>query len=110
LVLNFVEQRDSDSINWPVHWKYKIFWTYIWEPGSSVSLVSGYVLDDRAIDVRSPAGAEDFSCSLLCPDRLWGPPSLLCIMGTRGPFPRGKAWPGHDADHSPPFSAEVVNE
>jgi hypothetical protein len=31
-------------------------------------------------------------------------------MGTGGPFPRGKARPGRDADHSPPSSAEVVNE
>jgi hypothetical protein len=33
-----------------------------------------------------------------------------CIMGTGGPFPGGKARPGRDADHSPPYSAEVVNE
>jgi hypothetical protein len=32
--------------------------------GSSVSIVSGYGLDDRAIVVRSPAGEEDFSSSL----------------------------------------------
>jgi hypothetical protein len=31
------------------------------EPSSSVSIVSGYGLDDRVIDVRSPAGAKDFS-------------------------------------------------
>jgi len=31
-------------------------------------------------------------------------------MGTGGPFPGGKAQPGRDADHSPPSSAEVVNE
>jgi hypothetical protein len=31
-------------------------------------------------------------------------------MGTEGPFPGGKARPGRDADHSPPSSAEVVNE
>jgi hypothetical protein len=31
-------------------------------------------------------------------------------MGTGGPFPGGKARPGRDADHSPPPSAEVVNE
>jgi hypothetical protein len=43
---------------------------------SSGSIVSDYGLDDRAIGVRSPAGAEDFSSSL-CPDQLWGPPSLL---------------------------------
>jgi hypothetical protein len=28
------------------------------EPGSSVSIVSGYGLDDRAIEVRSPAQAK----------------------------------------------------
>jgi hypothetical protein len=28
------------------------------EPGSSVSIVSGYWLDDRAIEVRSPAEAK----------------------------------------------------
>jgi hypothetical protein len=33
------------------------------EPGSSVSIVSGYGLDDRAIDVRSPAGTKNFSYS-----------------------------------------------
>jgi hypothetical protein len=27
------------------------------EPGSLVSIVSGYGLDDRAMEVRSPAGA-----------------------------------------------------
>jgi hypothetical protein len=30
------------------------------EPGSSVSVVSGYGLDDRAIEVRSPAEAKVF--------------------------------------------------
>jgi hypothetical protein len=30
------------------------------EPGSSVSIVSGYGLDDRAIEVRSPAEAKGF--------------------------------------------------
>jgi hypothetical protein len=36
---------------------------------SSVSIVSDYGLDDRAIGVRSPVGAVDFS-SNLSPDRL----------------------------------------
>jgi hypothetical protein len=31
-------------------------------------------------------------------------------MGIGGPFPGGKARPRRDADHSPPSSAEVVNE
>jgi hypothetical protein len=33
-----------------------------------------------------------------------------CTMSTEGPFPGGKARPGRDADHSPPYSAEVKNE
>jgi hypothetical protein len=33
-----------------------------------------------------------------------------CTMGTGGPFSGGKARSGRDADHSPPSSAEVVNE
>jgi hypothetical protein len=31
-------------------------------------------------------------------------------MGTAGSFPRDKMWPGHDADPSPPSSAEVKKE
>jgi hypothetical protein len=71
--------------------------------------VSDYGLDDRAIGVRSPAGAEDFSFSL-CVQTGSGAHPASCTMGTRGPFPGGKARPGSDADHSPSSSAEVVNE
>jgi hypothetical protein len=39
------------------------------EPGSSVSIVSGYGLDDRAIEVRSPAEATEFLKPLF-PDRV----------------------------------------
>jgi hypothetical protein len=35
------------------------------EPGSSVSVVSGYGLDERAIEVRSPAEAKGFYSSSL---------------------------------------------
>jgi hypothetical protein len=55
---------------------------------SSGRLVSDYGLDDRAIVGRSPAEAKDFFLYPLCPDRLWGPPSLL-YNGYRGSFPRG---------------------
>jgi hypothetical protein len=76
---------------------------------SSVSIVSDYGLDDQAIGVRSPAGAEDFSSSL-CVQTGSGAHPASCTMGTGSPFPGGKARPGRDADHSPPGSAEVVNE
>jgi hypothetical protein len=73
---------------------------------SSGSTVSDYGLDDRAIGVRSPAGAEDFSSSL-CVQTGSGAYPASC---TGGPFPGAKARPGRDAAHSPPSSAEVVNE
>jgi hypothetical protein len=75
------------------------------EPGSSISIVPDYGLDDRAIEVRSPAEATDFSSS---PCVQTGPAS--CTMGTRGPFPGAIARPRSDADHSPPSRAEVKNE
>jgi hypothetical protein len=81
----------------------------VWSRGISVSIVSGYGLDDRAIEVRSPAGAKDFS-SNLCVQTNCGAHPASCTMGNGGPFPGGKARPGRDADHSPPSSAEVVNE
>jgi hypothetical protein len=61
-----------------------LFFTYwniyrtIGEPGSSVSVVSGYGLDDREIEVRSSAKVKGFFLYPLCLDRLWGPPRLLC--------------------------------
>jgi hypothetical protein len=77
--------------------------------GSSGNTVSDYGLDGRTIGVRSPAGAKDFS-SNLCVQAGSGAHPASCTMGTWGPFPGGKPRPGRDADHSPPSSAEVVNE
>jgi hypothetical protein len=77
--------------------------------GSSVSIVSGYALDDRAFEVRSPAWTKDFSSSL-CVQTGSGAHPASCTMGTGGPFPGGKARPGRDADHSSLSSAEVVNK
>jgi hypothetical protein len=71
--------------------------------------VSDYGLDDRAIGVRSPAGAKDFSSSL-CVQTGSGAHPASCTMGTGVLSPEVKARPGRDADHSPPSSAEVVNE
>jgi hypothetical protein len=79
--------------------------------GSSGSIVSDYGLDDRddrAIEVRSPTGA-DFSSSP-CVQTGSGAHPASYPTGTGGSFPGGKARPGLDADHSPPSSAEVKNE
>jgi hypothetical protein len=70
----------------------------------SGSIVYDYGLDNRAIEVRSPAEAKDFSSSL-CVQTGSGAHPASCTMGTGG-----KARPARDADHSPPSSADVVNE
>jgi hypothetical protein len=79
------------------------------KPGSSVSIVSGYGLDDRTNEVWSPVGAKDFSCCL-CVQTGSGAHPASCTMGTGGPFPGAKARQGRDADHSPLSSADVENE
>jgi hypothetical protein len=76
---------------------------------SSGSIVSDYGLDDRAIGVRSPAGAKDFSYSLFIQTGSRAHPAS-CTMGTGSPFPGAKERPGRDADHSTPSSAEVEYE
>jgi len=44
----------------------------------------------------------------LCPDQLWGSPSLLS-NGYWGLLPMGVERPGREADHSPPTNAEIKN-
>jgi hypothetical protein len=56
---------------------------------SSGSTVSDYGLVDRAIGVRFPAKAEDFSSSL-CVQTGSGAHPASCTMGTGGPFPGEK--------------------
>jgi hypothetical protein len=79
------------------------------EPGSSVSTVPGCGLDDRAIEVRFPADAKDFS-SILCVQTGSGADPASFTMSTGVLSPGVKARPGRDAHHLPPSSAEVVNE
>jgi hypothetical protein len=55
--------------------------------GSSVSIVSGYGLDDRAIEVRSAAEAKDFFSSNLCVQTGSGAHPASCTMGTGGSSP-----------------------
>jgi hypothetical protein len=80
-----------------------------YEPGSSVSIVSCYGLDDQAFELDPRQRRKDFSCSL-CFQTDTGAHPASCPMGTGGPFPRAKARPVRDADHSPLCSAEVENE
>jgi hypothetical protein len=58
--------------------------------GSSVSIMSDYGLDDRAIGVRSPAGAKDFSSNFCVQTGSEEAHPASCTMGTRGPFPGAK--------------------
>jgi hypothetical protein len=60
---------------------------------SSGSIVSDYGLDDRAIGVRSAAGAKDFS-SILYVQTGSGAHPASCTMGTGGPFPGCKSEAG----------------
>jgi hypothetical protein len=61
--------------------------TVLWRRGSSVSIMSGYGLDDQTIQVRSPAEARDFSSDLCVQS---GVHTATCTMDTESPFPGGK--------------------
>jgi hypothetical protein len=80
-----------------------------YEPGSSVSIVSGYGMDDRAIGARSSAEAKDFSSNLWAQIGSGAHPAS-CPMGAGGSFTGEKARPRRHADHLPLSSAEVVND
>ena len=72
-------------------------------PGSSVGIAIGYGMDGPGIEFLW--GTRFLST---CPDRPWGPPSLL-YNGCRV-FLGGKERPKRDADPSPPSSAVVKKE
>ena len=77
------------------------FFMHFSGPGSSVGIATGYGLD--TLRDSNSGGGEIFRT---CPDRPWGPPSLL-YNGYRL-FTEGKERPGRDADLSPPSSAVVM--
>jgi hypothetical protein len=76
---------------------------------SAVGIATGYGLDDREVKVGVPVESRIFS-SPHRPDQLWGPPNLLSNgYSGGGALSPGVKRPGHEADHSPPTSAEVEN-
>jgi hypothetical protein len=66
LVPNDVTLIQTSTVPYQTHKDgvYVLCMRLLYEPGSSVSIVSDYRLDDRAIRVRSPAEAKDISCNL----------------------------------------------
>jgi hypothetical protein len=74
---------------------------------SSFGIALGYGLDDRGSRVRFSLGTGNFSLHhLYVQNGSWALPASYPI-GTRGSFPGGEQQPGHEADPSPPSSAEV---
>jgi hypothetical protein len=69
--------------------------------GSSVGIATGYGMDGQGI------GSRWVETSRTCPDRPWGPPSLL--YNERLVFPGGKERQGRDAYPLPP-SGEVIRK
>jgi hypothetical protein len=76
---------------------------YYWSWDSSVGIATGYELDDRGVGFRIPVAARIFSTSsrpVLGPTQ----PPIQWVPGALSP---GVKRQGHEADHSPPTSAEV---
>jgi hypothetical protein len=72
---------------------------------SAVVIVTGYGLDLQGVGVRVPVGSRIFSMSSR---PALGPTQASYPMGTGGGgFFHGGKEAGHEADHSPPASAEV---
>jgi hypothetical protein len=80
-------------------------WFILWSVGQADRVAQSVWRLATGSEVRgsNPGGAEIFRT---CPDRPWGPPSLL-YNGYRV-FPGGKERLGRETDPSPPSSAVVM--
>jgi hypothetical protein len=76
------------------------------DPGSSVSIVSGYGLDDRSSRF-DPRKRRKYSSSSLCVQKGFGANPASSSLGTEVNFPGSKERPGCDANHSPPSTTVV---
>jgi hypothetical protein len=79
--------------------------TTVFMRDSSVGIALGYGLDDRGSRVQFPVGAGYF-CLHHRTQNGSGAHPVSYPMGTKG-LSLGIKQPGHEADHSPPSSAEV---
>jgi hypothetical protein len=77
--------------------------------GAAVAQAVECLTTGWTIGIQSPTGTENFSSSP-CVQTGSAAHWASYSTGTEGPFPRDKARPGCDADHSPLSSAEVKNE
>jgi hypothetical protein len=98
-----------DCAWWQMHFATRCSIAHV-SRGSSVSIVSGYGLNDQTIKVWSPAEAKGFFFSSLCVQTSSGTHPASYTMGTGGPFLGAKARPGRDTDHSPLSCVEVESE
>jgi hypothetical protein len=76
-------------------------------PHSLVSIATGYGLVNWGSRVQFLVEAGNFSLYHHIQNSSGAQPASY-PMGIRGSFPVGK-WPGHEADYSPPSSAEIRN-
>jgi hypothetical protein len=70
---------------------------------SSVGIEIGYGLDDRRVGVRALVGSRIF-CMSSRPALGFTKPSIKWVPGI---LSLAVKWPGHEADHSSPATAEV---
>jgi hypothetical protein len=77
----------------------------VWESEQLSVIALGYGLDDWGFE---SGRCWKFFSSPPCPDRFWGPPSLLSNE-YQGALSLGVKRPEREAGHSPPSSAEVKN-
>jgi hypothetical protein len=91
--MSFYWRYSCSSVDYPIKsWFYSCLHMFgshyrlLSESGSSGSIVSGYGLEDRSIEVRSPAEAKDISSSL-CVQTGSGAHPASGTMGTGTLFP-----------------------
>jgi hypothetical protein len=91
---------------WIFHVFYYYYYYFIKSWDSIVGIVTAHSLDDGGVGVQVPFGSRIFSSPSKSSRLALGStqPSIQWVPGVLSP---GVKWPGREADHSPPASAEV---